>query len=301
MSCITGVYFHLYNCEMISRSTWQLLRLPFSIFLMPVYWFSLSQTAHVNTPRAIFVFVILHLLIYPASNGYNSYMDRDTSSIGGIKNPLQPTKQLFIVTVLLDMVAILCSSIISTIFMLGIVAFVAASRAYSYRGIRLKKYPVAGYITVVIFQGALVFFLVMHGSSADKITQVPLLGMITASLLIGGFYPLTQVYQHEQDKEDGVLTLSRLLGYKGTFIFTAVVYFFAMVCLAILLTLNLRQQAFFIIQLFFLPVLAYFFWWYKQVAKNVNMANFSNTMRMNLIASTCTNLAFITLFLIEKI
>jgi 1,4-dihydroxy-2-naphthoate octaprenyltransferase len=37
-------------------------------------------------------------------------------------------------------------------------------------------------------------------------------GMIAASLLIGGFYPLTQIYQHRQDKEDGVRTLSMLLG-----------------------------------------------------------------------------------------
>ena len=87
---------------MLLRSTIQLLRFHFSFFLMPVYWFALSQVVNKNLPRAILIFVILHLLIYPASNGYNSYMDRDETSIGGLKNPLLPTKQLFHVTVFMD-------------------------------------------------------------------------------------------------------------------------------------------------------------------------------------------------------
>lgn len=286
---------------MIQTSTIQLLRFHFSFFLMPVYWFALSQTNHIHPGNAALIFVILHLLVYPASNGYNSYMDRDTESIGGIKNPMQPTKELFYVTVTMDALAILLSGIISIYFMLGIAAYILASRAYSYRGIRLKKYPVAGYLTVVFFQGAVTFFLVVHGCSVDKTLQVPFAGMLAAALLIGGFYPLTQIYQHQQDSADGVTTLSILLGYKGTFIFTAVIYVLAVIVLAYQLVSVNQFNSFLIIQLFFLPVLAYFFWWYRQVSTEHNAANFVNTMRMNMLASVCTNAAFITLFLIEKI
>jgi 1,4-dihydroxy-2-naphthoate octaprenyltransferase len=267
---------------------------------MPVYWFALSQTTNIHAGNAILVFFILHLLVYPASNGYNSYMDRDTESVGGIKNPMQPTKELFYVTVIMDITALLLSSLISLVFVLGIAAYILASRAYSYRGIRLKKYPVAGYLTVVFFQGAVTFFLVIHGCSADKIVQVPLTGMLAASLLIGGFYPLTQIYQHQQDKADGVTTLSILLGYNGTFIFTAIIYAFAVATLAFQLIAANQLKSFLVIQLFFIPVLAYFFWWFRQVRSEHNAASFVNTMRMNMLASVCTNAAFITLFLIEK-
>jgi 1,4-dihydroxy-2-naphthoate octaprenyltransferase len=267
---------------------------------MPVYWFALSQTAEINMQRAIAVFAILHLLVYPASNGYNSYMDRDTGSIGGIKNPKQPTRQLFYASVLLDAVALAGSLFISQWFFLGVLSFITASRCYSYRGIRLKKYPVIGYLTVIIFQGGLVFFLVMHGSSVGKILDVPPIGMIAASLLIGGFYPLTQIYQHMQDKEDGVTTLSYKLGYRGTFIFTAIIYALAMLSLGIYMSLNLEMEKFFLLQIFFVPVLVYFFWWFYKVHKDVSEANFKNTMRMNLLASVFTNAAFIFLFIIEK-
>ena len=285
---------------MLRSSTIQLLRFHFSFFLMPVYWFALSQVILINTSRAIFVFMILHLLVYPASNGYNSYMDRDTGSIGGIKNPKQPTIQLFYASVLLDILALICSLFISWWFFIGILAFITASRAYSYRSIRLKKYPVIGYLTVIIFQGALVFFLVMHGSSNNYTLEVSPIGMIAASLLIGGFYPLTQIYQHMQDKEDGVITLSYTLGYRGTFIFTAIIYILAMAALGVYLALNLELGKFFIIQIFFAPVLVYFFWWFYKVYHDVTEANFKNTMRMNLLASFFTNAAFIFLFITEQ-
>jgi 1,4-dihydroxy-2-naphthoate octaprenyltransferase len=285
---------------MPSSSTIQLLRFHFSFFLMPVYWFALSQTPAINTGHAILVFIILHLIVYPASNGYNSYMDRDTESIGGVKNPKQPTRQLFYVTIALDVLALVLSAFISWYFFAGILSYIAASRAYSYRGIRLKRYPVAGYLTVIIFQGALVFFLVMHGCSGSKTLQVPVIGMIGAALLVGGFYPLTQIYQHTQDKMDGVTTLSYKLGYRGTFVFTAIIYLLAMSTIAAYMASRKEIHPFFIVQIFLLPVLVYFVWWFYRVYRDTGEANFRNTMRMNIIASLFTNAAFISLFLIQK-
>ncbi|HEY4876754.1 MAG TPA: prenyltransferase, partial [Puia sp.] len=132
---------------------------------MPVYWFALGQVGEKDIFSAIIIFIILHLLVYPASNGYNSYMDRDETSIGGLKNPSQPTKQLFYVTVMMDVIAVSVSFFLSVYFAAGIFAYIIMSRAYSYRGIRLKKYPIIGYLTVVVFQGAVIFFLVYHGCS----------------------------------------------------------------------------------------------------------------------------------------
>src|SRR3954471_3392589 len=45
--------------------------------------------------------------------------------------------------------------------------------------------------------------------------------MLIATLLIGAYYPLTQIYQHEEDSARGDVTISILLGIKGTFIFSA--------------------------------------------------------------------------------
>jgi 1,4-dihydroxy-2-naphthoate octaprenyltransferase len=277
----------------LQRSTLQLLRLPFSFFLMPVYWFALGQVVYKDPGRALLVFFILHVLVYPASNGYNSYMDRDTSPIGGLEHPPQPTRQLFWLTVGMDLLALLLGAWISLYFAAGLAGYILASRAYSYRGIRLKKYPVAGYLTVIICQGGLIFFLVYHGSHLHKSLDVPLEAMIASSLLIGGFYPLTQLYQHEEDRKDGVRTLSLLLGYRGSFVFTGVIYGLAFMLLAHYLLFTYQVREFFVLATCMLPVLVYFFIWAAKVWKDPGQANFKNTMRMNLLASVCTNAGFI--------
>ena len=286
---------------MIQKSTVQLLRFHFSLFLMPVYLFALTQLVHINWPRAALAFVILHLLVYPASNGYNSYMDRDETPIGGLKKPMQPTRQLFYTTVAMDVAAVTASLFISWYFAAGILLYILASRAYSYRGIRLKQYPLIGYLTVILFQGALTFWLVFHGSSEALYTHVPLSAMLAASLLIGGFYPLTQIYQHQADKADGVHTLSYKLGYKGTFRFCALVYSMAMLFLGYTFFTSLLFVQFFVLLLFFLPVLVYFLWWATRVWNNVAAADFQHTMRMNIIASTSTNLGFITALILTNL
>ncbi|RYY46691.1 MAG: prenyltransferase [Chitinophagaceae bacterium] len=260
---------------------------------MPVYWFALSQAPSVNTGHAILVFIILHLLVYPSSNGYNSYMDKDTGSIGGIQHPMAPTRQLFMVSVALDIAAILLSLLISVWFAAGIIAFIAASRAYSYRGIRLKKYPVIGYLTVIIFQGALIYFLVYHGADSGKTFTQDWSAMLGASLLIGAFYPLTQVYQHEQDRADGVLSISACLGYRGTFIFSMIIFLLSMLSLAWYFGNNFELDRFMLMQIFLLPALVYFFWWMAKVFKNTSAANYKNSMMMNLVGSASSNAAFL--------
>ncbi len=285
---------------MILKSTIQLLRFHFSFFLMPVYFFALTQLVNINWTRAILIFVILHVLVYPSSNGYNSYMDRDDTPIGGLKKPLQPTKQLFYATILMDILAIGLGFFISLWFALGTLIYITASRMYSYRGIRLKKYPLTGYLTVITFQGALVFWMVYHGSHEMLKTSMPLAAMIAASLLIGGFYPLTQIYQHKQDLDDGVKTISYKLGYKKTFLFCAFIYSVAMLLVGYVFFSSLMVREFFVLFIFFIPILVYFFWWAAKVWKTETAADFLNTMRMNFLASTCTNAAFITVLIMNQ-
>jgi 1,4-dihydroxy-2-naphthoate octaprenyltransferase len=103
-----------------------------------------------------------------------------------------------------------------------------------------------------------------------------------------------------QDKEDGVTTLSYLLGYRGTFMFTAIVYALAMVAIGFFFNSRHLLPFFYTIQLILAPVLFYFTWWFLKVYKDPGQADFKNTMRMNIIGSVFTNAAFIYLFISQK-
>jgi 1,4-dihydroxy-2-naphthoate polyprenyltransferase len=281
---------------MLTRSTIQLLRFHFSFFLLPVYLFALSQVDEINWPKATMVFFILHILVYPASNGYNSYMDRDDSPIGGLQNPMQPTRQLFVCTVVMDLIAIGLSFIVGLTFTAGVIIYIAASRAYSYRGIRLKRFPFIGFLTVFIVQGAMIFYI-SYVSAGGKITG-PWLPSLISSLLIGALYPLTQVYQHEADLKDNVITISYVLGKKGSFAFSMMLFLSATALLYILFNNAGRLNYFFLYTLMLFPVAGFFVYWMLKVWRNEAAASFTNSFKMNVIATFCTSLFFLTLIIL---
>lgn len=284
---------------MLQRSTLQLLRFHFSLFLLPVYLFAISQLPAVPWAKALLVFVILHFLVYPSSNGYNSYMDRDEAPIGGLAHPLQPTKELFYVSIVMDVLALVLSFSVSVIFGIGMLLYITASRAYSYRGIRLKQYPFGGFLTVFVCQGALVFYSVYKGMGVDASLGQLLVPCIIASLLIGALYPLTQIYQHEADKQDGVITISYLLGKRGTFLLSGVLFGAATGCLFYWFKLKDQLNFFYLFLLFTLPVVLFFLYWFWQVWKDEKEANFKNSLWMNIIATLSTTGYFATLIILN--
>lgn len=286
---------------MIKKETLILLRIPFSVFLLPVFLFAWSQAPHAGLMEVIGVFAILHLLVYPASNGYNSFHDRDTESIGGLKTPPMATKELLWTVTLMDALAILVSLLFSWLFATQILAYILASRLYSNRSTRIKRFPFFGFLWVAFFQGAFVYWMVqtgLHGpNAATAAASHQIWAKLMTSLLLGAMYPLTQIYQHESDKRDNVNTLSMKLGYRGTFFFTAI-FFVAANCAAWLHFNEINfVRSFWVLQLFLVPVTIYFAYWFVQVWKDTRAANFDHAMRMNLLASLCLNLCYMSYLL----
>jgi hypothetical protein len=281
-----------------SINTVKLLRIPFSFFLMPVFLLTLSQVETISYSTTFLIFFIIHFLVYPASNGYNSYVDRDESPIGGLEKPPLPAKQLFYLTLYLDVCAILLSFLlVNLLFAFCILVYILASRAYSSRQVRLKKYPFIGFLVVVTFQGAFTFIMSSVGLTnlPFSFTYSNLLILLATSFQIAGAYPLTQIYQHKEDLADGVMTLSYILGHKGTFLFTALMFTMCNVFYYLYFKEVQHINHFVILQLFFIPVVIYFTMWFLKVAKNVSEANFKNTMRMNVVAACCMNACFLIL------
>lgn len=281
-----------------------LLRIPFSVYLMPVYWFALSALRAPFSPgRALGVFVVLHLLAYPASNGYNSWFDRDEGSIGGLERPPQVTPELWRLVVLFDGLALLGALLISWEFAALLVVYLLVSKAYSYDRIRLKKYPFVSTLVVVVFQGAFTFLMTQVGTGAatSEIGSADnLLLAAVSSLFLCGSYPLTQVYQHHEDRQRGDQTLSLLLGVRGTFVFAGL----GLLAGALVLGYAyLRRDELVFLAVFgvaTLPVVALFTRWVWQVWQDASAADFRRTMRMNQVSSLCLSAAFILMLVLRQ-
>ena len=265
---------------------------------MPIFILTLSQSGSIDRLHTLITFLVIHLLVYPASNGYNSFVDRDEGPIGGLEKPPVPTRQLFYLTLIMDIISTGLSFLFVTpIFSMAVFIYIMASRAYSSRLVRLKKYPIIGFLTVVVFQGAFTFFMCYVGInfSEFEFSRQHIWILFACSFQIAGAYPLTQIYQHKEDLADGVTTLSYKLGYTGTFIFTALMFALCNIFYYLYFKEIGKLNQFFILQLFFLPIVSYFGYWFVKVLRNKNEANFTNTMRMNTIASICMNVCFTVL------
>ncbi|MFN3529293.1 MAG: UbiA family prenyltransferase [Bacteroidia bacterium] len=272
------------------------LRLPFSWFLMPAFLLGWLATPQVSPGNLLLLFGILHLLVYPSSNAYNSHQDQDEGPIGGMEHPPKPPESLRYISLGMDVLALALGIWLHWGAALGLLAYILASRAYSHRALRLKKYPLAGFFTVVIFQGPWIMALVAVFGRADfawsNVWQPGWLYLASA-LMLAGTYPLTQIYQHEADKRDGVLSLSAWLGIMGTFRFSALAFLLAGPALLIPLYLQNRVALLLLLSLALLPVLGWFVYWWRACARDVAAVNYKNTMRMNMLASTLLNIALL--------
>ncbi|SNC75112.1 1,4-dihydroxy-2-naphthoate octaprenyltransferase [Hymenobacter gelipurpurascens] len=283
------------------RRALPLLRIPFSVYLMPVYWFGLSALREpFSIGRAVAVFVVLHLLAYPASNGYNSYYDRDEDSIGGLKHPPKVSPELLHLVWLFDALAVLGSLWLSWWFGALVIGYLLVSKAYSFEGIRLKKYPLLSTLVVIVFQGAYTFLMTQIGvgaSSTEIHTPQNLLLALVSSLFLCGSYPLTQVYQHQEDSRRGDQTLSLRLGVRGTFVFAGLGLLAGAATLAVAYIWRQELPNLLIFLIATGPVVVLFLGWARAVWQNPAAASFERTMRMNQVSSLCLSAAFLLMLL----
>jgi 1,4-dihydroxy-2-naphthoate octaprenyltransferase len=272
------------------------LRIPFSFFLLPVFCYGISQATTINLADTVIVFIALHLFIYPGSNVYNSFMDKDTGSIGGLEKPPPVTLKLYYASIIFDTVGLLLCAVSSWQNAVVMAGYVAFSKAYSWHGIRLKKYPYLAWASVMFFQGGYTFMLANmaaeHSVNLQWFTSKNIECMIISSLLIGGFYPLTQIYQHDEDSQRGDFTISYRLGITGTFIFTAVLFLCGTIISFHYFTTYYQLSHFLIFLTCLLPAVSYFAYWFIKTIKNKSFADYHHAMRMNKVASICMIICF---------
>jgi len=199
---------------MLTRSTLLHLRIPFSYFLTPIFLLALSFVPQWEWPRMFLVFGIIHLFLYPASNSFNTYYDRDEESIGSLKNPPPVSPELLPVSLLFDAIALALGFFVNWQFVLYLFIYGLCSKAYSYDKIRLKKRPFASWLGTGLVQGGLTFLAVIYAMQASTFRELLKPELLLPAGLMSGFlmasYPMTQVYQHKEDRKRGDLTLSLL-------------------------------------------------------------------------------------------
>ena len=288
--------------SLISHSTLKHLRITFSFNLLPIFLFTLAITPQsINWIDALVLFFCWHFFIYPASNGFNSYFDKDKESIAGIKYPPKVTKELYYFSIALDVIGILLALCIHLTTAISMLIYGLISKAYSHPLIRLKKRPVVSWIIVSVFQGYFVFLVTywaIHDIPISRLTtsmiQIP--ALLTTMMLMSA-YPITQVYQHKEDRERGDFTLSLRLGVLGTFHFTALGFVITALGYVSYFFYYHDLQTMLLYLILMIPLLIYYIFWYQKVIKSIDLADFEHTMKLNRLSALCLNTFFLLLII----
>lgn len=287
---------------MFRLANWKHLRIPFSFYLLPVFLFALGLTPNHNPERLLIVLVALHLFLYPSSNGYNSYFDKDEKSIGGLKNPPKVSLGLYYLSLLFFIIALALGFMISWQFSSMMLVYGLVSMAYSHPSIRLKKYAYLSWITAGTFQGYFTFCMAYAGLSdfgwdifIKPHVYIP--GLLTSLMLLGS-YPLTQVYQHEEDAKRGDMTLSLKLGIMGTYSFSGIWFLFTGLGFGWYFLSRNQENALWAFLAAMLPVILFFLVWFYFVKKDPEKyASYTWAMWMNRVSAIALNLFFFWYFL----
>lgn len=86
------------------------------------------------------------------------------------------------------------------------------SVAYSHSRVRFKGQPALALLTIMRGQGVFPFYAgwaTIRGEAVSGLLPHAMIAALAASLIIGGFNPLTQLYQLEADARRGDRTVAR--------------------------------------------------------------------------------------------
>jgi 1,4-dihydroxy-2-naphthoate octaprenyltransferase len=284
---------------MIKKATLIHLRLPFSFFLMPFFLFGISQLHNFDVFKLVMAFIGIHVFHNGASNAFNSYFDKDEGSIGGIENPPPVDKQLYVVSLVFDLIAVVMACFVSYAFAIMVFMIGLASKAYSHPLIRFKKYAVLGLLIVAFFQGAWTYLMAIVVDVNYEISTQHIYAASICSLMLLGSYPMTQIYQHAEDAKRGDKTFSLLLGVRNTFVWTMSVFSIATALFVWYFSVYENVAIAILYLLVMSPVVLFFLQWMYASWNDESKANYKSTMKLNLMSSLCFNVFFIGLIVFK--
>ena len=199
------------------------LRLHFQLLLAPVFLWGWLVAGGPLAPAVVLAFVSFHVFLYSGATAFNSYYDRDVGPVGGLERPPPVPPGLLALSLLMQLVGWVLAAFVNLPFWVAYGVFVALSTAYSHPRLRLKAHTLASLLVVGFGQGVLAFvaaWAATRGEIASAWGPDGVLGATAATALILALYPLTQLYQIEEDAARGDRTLAVAWGAAACFRFS---------------------------------------------------------------------------------
>lgn len=174
-------------------------------------------------------FFTVHVLLNGGVTAYNSYWDDDDGPIGGIEDPPKMAPWMHPAALLVQAAGLPLIWPEGPTFVGLWLLTMALSVAYSRERPRWKGRPLLSLVAVGVGTGTNTFWMGYLAASRPPLSQpelgpwMLLAGLGVATLLLS-LYPVSQVFQMEDDRARGDITFAARFGLKGVRRFFAVAY-----------------------------------------------------------------------------
>jgi 1,4-dihydroxy-2-naphthoate octaprenyltransferase len=199
------------------------LRLHYQLFfLSPLFIWGFMLGGASLSRRAIIGFVSFHIFLYGGITAYNSYYDRDEGPVGGLRSPPPVIEALLPFSLVVQFIGLALAGAVGFWFALLYVAVMLLSVLYSHPRHRWKAKPIGSLFIVAFGQGAVGYlggWLCGAQPPRSLVSLNPMLGLCVATLSAVGLYPLTQIYQIDEDRARGDQTFAVAFGADASFKF----------------------------------------------------------------------------------
>jgi len=263
------------------------LRLQYQILLAPIFLWGYLLAGGQPDVRFWLAFLAFHIFLYGGTTAFNSYYDRDEGPVGGLEKPPPVSRALLPFSLVMQGFGALLAALVNGTFLLIYLAIFVLATAYSHPRVRLKGRPLVGLLTVGLGQGVLAALggWVTAPRLLTELDPVSWIGILAVTLVTMGFYPITQIYQVDEDRARGDVTFAAWAGARRTFLFAIVTQGVAALALIWVMAQVLGPSQAAVVGIFYLGLLVATMHWAATYDATQVIANFRRVMRMNQITS----------------
>jgi len=160
-------------------------------------------------------FINVHVLLFGGATAFNSWHDKDEGPIGGLKSPPEMHQWMRSASMVLQFFGLIWAINVNWNFTIIYAVSILFFWLYSSPLTRWKGKPVLSLIAIGVSTGTNSFFMGFLAAGGYPITWFEDLTALGVSFLILSLYPVSQVFQTEEDQKRGDVTFAAKFGLKG--------------------------------------------------------------------------------------
>lgn len=169
-------------------------------------------------------FMNVHLLLFGGATVYNSYWDKDEGPVGGLRHPPPLQWWMWPASLLLQLVGLLVALQAGLRFALAYMVSMLLFWLYSSPLFRWKGRPLRSLLAIGISTGTNSLLMGYLAGGHRAIPATVWVAALGVGLVILSLYPVSQVFQIDEDQARGDRTFANRFGFEGVLWFFRVAF-----------------------------------------------------------------------------